>query len=578
MVLRKIKKIVSAVIALTMAASLCCISVSASDLEAENSTTARIGVKTQNSTNDTWTRYHEGNANDRKVAKATVNSGKSVGSTTHAVNCYDTASNTLTYLDSGAKYVHSAFKFTCTKQFQIRVRDTSKGSNANVQWMNFEISDGVGHVYKCASDGANFDAGTWTPGEENRVDMVFNTTTGVGYCFVNGVLASYGTNTQKRGSFEGYAIYTFETWSGGDYFEWKCIDRYVGYTWYQDTETHKVTLEEVLADKGVTPAYSDSNLFFENDDIEDYVYAKNSATLTYPEDDSVRIEGTYYGGYGYAQNFMNFFRTQNSGTGLAYLRETEIGGSILCMTFALQVAEGNRAEIRICANNSNQNSNRFTFTPDEETGKIKVNGFSNEGVTLNKTWGEDPVNVGIVIDRVNHKAYSVADGMLLGDAFDFSRVGDFNDLKVYLSGSSEEDTTADATISNWSLKEYYSAKDCIELIAELEGMPVYFPENSNSLDTAEEDGLFGLAVTAKGTLGADEASGNMYAAVYNNDGGLIDVRIWEYVDSDTKNDEGLVFDLTEDVHKVKVFCLTSDFAGLARPMTYTIEQPAASEE
>ena len=585
MVLKKIRKIVSAVIALTMAASLCCISASASDLEAGN---VIVGRGSEIKANDTsWSRSNKyykdgdynsssGSASDRTQIIAKPQGD--VGSSTGFIQAYSGMDV------SGFKFVHQRFRFSCTGAFQIRLRRSTSG---NQQWMNFD-SDGSISPNSAFTEDEELDT-EWNVSEdnshwvENTLDII-RSANGV-YLYINGVLASYTyLNDTINGNYRGFLIYTNAGWGTSDGFRWRYDDTLgvdgIGnsYTKYVDTETHSVSFEEVLADKGLTPAYKDSDQFFENDNVFDYVYAKNSATLTYPEDNSVRIQGEYYEGYGYAQNLMNFFRKQNSGDGLGYLRETEVGGSILCMTFALQVTEGNRAEIRLCANNVNQNSNRFTFTPEE--GKIRVNGFSNEGVTLNKTWGEDPVNVGIIIDKVNRKAYSIADGILLGDAFDFSSVGDFNDLKVYLSGNSEENKTADVTISNWSLKEYYTSKDRNGLIAELVGIPVYFPEIGNSIEY--EDDMFGMSVTANTTIGAEVDSAKIYAVLYDNEGKLIGFESRDYVDGETIDD--LVFDL-DGVDKVKLFCFKFDpeeekvtFEGLARSVTYTVEQPVVAEE
>ena len=122
---------------------------------------------------------------------------------------------------------------------------------------------------------------------------------------------------------------------------------------------------------------------------------------------------------------------------------------------------------------------------------------------------------------------------------------------MYLNGTADN-SVASVSISDWSMKLYDSAKDCNGLCAEIAQMPVYFTENGNSLEVVDD--LFGMAVTAKTTYGAETVEGaKMFVAVYDDSDKLIDVQTWDYINGAT-NDE-IIFDYTGNENKVKVFCL-----------------------
>lgn len=568
MVLGKIKKIVGAVIALAMVASLFCVSVSASGVPAANKSEGYVTEVKGTKNDSTWKRTH---SYDGKMAQVTMllQSGKTISSATGIVNSHDT-SNT----GYDCKIVHSAFRFNCTASFQIRIRNNS----SNTQWMNFSSGGSI----TANSSGTNKGA-TWTTGEDHKVDIIADVTQGIGYLFVDGKLASYSTNLQKNGKWYGYLIYTAGTWEGGDCFIWKYgySTTAVNYVLYNDTEDYTVRIEDVLVDCGLSDAPTgDSSIFFESNSIRDYLvdagYKVSEESdeyiygdITYNDVDSATIEGTYYNpSDGNVQNFMRMI----SGFYPEGDYHVSVGGDIMYISYTQVINSASRVEMRLRNNYENRNGNRFTFTPTENE-KIRVSSFSNVERILDKDW-DDPVDIGIVVDFANTRAYTFIDGKQLGGAFNYFKngYGNFQDLRMYLNGT-EDNETASVTISDWSM-ELYDGKDINGLFAEIEGIPVYFTESNNSIEY--DEGEFGLTVTAKTTLGASLASGNkMYAVVYDSEGKLIDIENWDYVDGDPN--ESLVFEL-DGADTVKLFCFTADFEALAVPKTYDIEQPAVAEE
>ncbi len=560
MVLGKIKKIVGAVIALAMVASLFCVSVSASGVPAANKTEGFVSDVKGATGNSPWTRAHT--KRDGKVVEATmsVRSGQTVTSASQVILSYDTSN-----AGYSSKIVHSAFSFNSSAPFQIRIRN---GSDGNIQWMNF--SDG-GSVSANGSSGVNKGV-TWTKEEDHRVDIVADVTQGVGYLYLDGELAAYSTNLQRKDKWFGYLIYTTGTWNAGDSFTWKCgyESANVNYVLYNDTEDYTVRIEDVLVDCGLSDApEGDDSLFFENHKIHDYMVSAGDGTITYNGTSSATIEGDYYNeSDGNAQNFMRMI----SGFYPEGDYHVSVGGDIMYISYTQVINSANRVEMRLRNNYENRNGNRFTFTPTEN-GKICVSSFSNVERILDKDW-DDPVDIGIVVDFANTRAYTFIDGKQLDGAFNYFNggYGNFQDLRMYLNGT-EDNETASVTISDWSMK-LYDGKDINGLFAEIEGIPVYFTGRNNSIEYGE--GEFGLTVTAKTTLGASLAFGNkMYAVVYDSEGRLIAIENWDYVDGNSN--ESLVFEL-DGADTVKLFCFTADFEALAVPKTYDIEQPAVAEE
>ena len=114
----KIKKIIGLLIAAAIIMSTCVISVSASGLTSENYSTEAGGTK-GNQNSGAWSRVHTGsNDASRETATETVKSGYTVTSDTGIINAYNFTSTTT----SGAKFVHSTFKFNSTGGFSIRIR------------------------------------------------------------------------------------------------------------------------------------------------------------------------------------------------------------------------------------------------------------------------------------------------------------------------------------------------------------------------------------------------------------------------------------------------------------------------
>ena len=467
-------------------------------------------------TGTVWTRTHGGSSDAvRTTCKMAVNSGQSAGNGTQIIQGYTNVSA------SDAKFVHARFRVNCTSGWGIRIR---QADNSNTQWMVFDKDGAVsGNGGTAVNLGTAWNVSTSDNTVVNDIDMVVNPNTGAGYCFVNGMLASYTQNLQTDGTWKGYLIYTSGTWNGGDNLYWQ-YDNDLGesgkgssYTKYVDSEIHTVTIEEVLNHKGLAPSNGgDNSLIFSNSDVADYITSVNSATLSYSSQDSVTVSGDYYSAStGNANPFAYFF----SGNG--YKLETEMGGSLLYVSYTQQIANASRVEVRLRAGGSNQNNNRFTFTPDD--GKFHANGFSGAGSTLNKAW-DAAVNIGILIDKSNHKAYSFVDGKQLGGAFDFSDKGDFNDIRLYLNGT-EDNSVSSVTLSNWSLKQYDSSKDREALLEEITG------KNIEIIDYTFRDGQNGLltdladatTVVAKVDFRVNTAvsqSLDVYLAVYSESGAL----------------------------------------------------------
>ena len=571
----RVKRIITSMLAaaIALSASVCSITAGASDLTNGNYSTGKGGVKaytsnvdfTDGTSGQLTTEQGSGGTTARSSARATVPDGKTVKTEKILINCRDSSMDAL---DSDAKYVHSTFRFNSTASFYIYIR-TADGTSK--KWVLFEVQsqsaggDGSGGVYRTStSNGAtSYPGATWNVTTDvnnpvdNTVHMILNTTTGAGYCFVNGKLGAYMANTQKTGAWYGYEIRTAPDldnnlhWTEGASFQWKYnIDKNVGYTWYQDTEQHTVAIEDIFDQYNVlNTATGDPHFIFRNDDPWSYAGDANGATVTFPSGqykDSIRIQHDYYNAEaGYAQYCLYFFG--NDG----YRSENLVGGDLLYMSYTQKIDNATRAEVRIKAGDTVDGKNRFTFTPID--GSMHVNGFSGTGKTLNKAWG-DAVNVGILVDRSGHKVYSFVDGIQLGGAYDFSGLGDFKDLRIYLNGTAD-DSVADITLSNWVLKQYDTSKDADEFIAENAGMSVYFPESGNVLEFEAEQ--FGMSATGKTVWNAgDISNAQMFVAVYNSNGNLIGVDTWDYVDGATNAD--VVFDRTGQENEIRLFCWSAN--------------------
>ena len=191
----RIKKIVSVMVTVAIVVSVCAINVAALDLVSGNSGTGSGGVKGNIATNDTWKRDHFGsNDSTREAVIMTVKPGQSVSGDIGLINGYNFTS-TL----SGAKFVHCTFKFNATNSVRLRTRKSDK---SNYMWLDFSST---GEIHGIDSDTVALGA-TWNVSEiggtrlDNIVHIVVNTQAGVGYCYVNGVLAGYSTRLMSFSS------------------------------------------------------------------------------------------------------------------------------------------------------------------------------------------------------------------------------------------------------------------------------------------------------------------------------------------------------------------------------------------
>ena len=574
MLSKKIRRAVSVLTAMALVLSMCVVSVSALDLVSGNSGTGSGGVKGNIAINSTWTRVHTG-ANDskRESVTMTVKEGQSVSGDIGLINGYNFTS-TL----SGAKFVHCTFKFNATNSVRLRTRKSDK---SNYMWLDFSSN---GEIHGIDSDTVALGA-TWNVSEiggtrlDNIVHIVVNAQTGVGYCYVNGVLAGYSTRLQTDGTWTGFSIYGIGTWEAGDNIQWKYnVDYNVGYTWYKDTEDHTVTIEEVLADKGIAPVSSDRSLFFSNNDIADYLTTANSPDLTYQGKDSVKIEGDYYNqDIGYTQNFVRLFSGNGSTEYNGYMLEKELGGNLIYTSYTQQIDNASRVEMRIRSDSTNQNGHRLSFVPSED-GKTVVSSFSNTETTLDKAWGS-PVRVGILIDRSARKAYTLIDGKQLGEAYGYP--GTFNDLRLYLNGT-EDDFVSSLTLSSWSLKQYDSAKDTDELLAELTGRSVEliyysFRDASNGLLT-DLAGATTVKANAEFRINKDVSKPvDAFLAVYSADGALKDIA--KETETLTSSNNTLSLTLNTDALEATDTCKMFFFeAGGLLPIVESITYVKPSEK
>ena len=521
------KKVISVFVAIAIVASFCTISAGATDLTADNYSIDRgTEVKGTQSTWNRVTKYY--NNGDYESS-----SGDSDKRTRVTTTPKETSTGDKGVLQAYAgiavtdyKFVHQRFRISCSAQWQIRLR----GSDGNIQWVNFSSN---GSAAANGSYGLEELDASWNVSDdnshyvENTIDILVSKN--ANYCFVNGELAAYTSNRLTDNTYRGYLIYTAGgTWTASDGLRWR-YDNTMGldglgtsYTKYVDTEDHTVTIEEVLNHKGLAPDSNDDHFIFSNDDVKDYITSVNSAALTYPTKDSVTVAGNYYSAStGDAKGFVYMF----SGTG--YKEETQMAGEMLYLSYTQQITNASRAEIRLRVGNQNQNNNRFTFTSDD--GKFHANGFSGAGRTLDKAWGA-AVNIGILIDKATHKAYSFVDGKQLGGAFDFSDKGEdgqkgvFNDVRLYLNGT-EDDAVATVTLSNWLIKQYDSQKESDELLAEItekyvELVYYTFRDASNGVLT-ELAGATQINADVEFRVNkAKTKDTDAYLAVYSDDGKL----------------------------------------------------------
>ena len=545
------KRIIGIVTALAICTSICCVSVSANGFTSANRTEGVVTEVKGTKNDGTWARTHTGSSGTARTS-VTMKAKTDVSGAIGIVNVYDTSNNGYS-----CKYVHSAFRVSCTAGWQIRIRN---GSSGNIQWMNFSNDGGI----SANSSGTNKGIG-WTPGTEHKIDIVADTQNGVGYLYIDKKLASFSTNLQKDCKWYGYLLYTAGSWVTDDQLIWRYgySKNSIQYVLYNDTEDHNVCIEDVLLDSGIVDApEGDDSLFYANERPRDYFAGSNGGSITYGDDGSVTIAGDYYNeADGNAQNFMRML----SGFYPEGDYHVGIGGALLYISYTQVVNSANRVEMRIRNNYENKNGNRMSFVPTDG-GKTRVSSFSNTSRILDKDWG-DAVDVGIVVDLANHKAYSIIDGIQLGDAYDyFTGYNNFQDLRMYLKGT-EDNETASVTVSDWSMKLYDGTKDVKGLIAEIEGIPVYFSTSGNTVEV--DEGSIGMSVTAKGTLGAAPVSeATMYAALYDSENKLIGISSWDYDDGVTNSE--VAFDGTGDESFIKTFC----FGGLepyAKANVFSIE-------
>ncbi len=528
----KMKKIISLVLVVMVFASMLCVNVSASGLTSDNKVTGYV-TEVKGATNDsTWVRTHTGSSGTQRTSVVMKAAVDVAAGGVALIYSHDTSGSGY-----AAKIAHSTFKVTADAGFQIRIRN----GGSNTQWMNFK-SDGT-----VSANSAGVDKGvTWTLGTEHRIDIVADVENGVGYLYIDKKLASYSTNLQTNGKWYGYLIYGVGDWKAGNSITWKYNygNKAVNYVLYKDTTDYKVSVEDALIDREIVAAPSSDSIFFEHNEIRDYIKSQNSASIAYADNSSATISGDYYDErVGYAQEFMRML------TGYYPEGLVKVGGDLLYISYTQKINSASRVEMRLRNAATNLNSNRLTFVPTDD-GKISVGSFSNTTRVLNKNWN-DEVDVKIIVDMADRKAYAIVDGTQIGGAYDYSSLlNDFQDIKLYMNGTADNQT-ASVTISNWSMKLYDSTKDCNGLCAELTGMPVYFSENGNTLEVVDD--LFGMSVTAKGTSGVEAVTGaKIFVAVYDNSDKLVDLQLWDYADGAT-NDE-IIFDYTGIESKVKTFC------------------------
>ena len=557
----KIKKIIGLLIAAAIIMSMCVISVSASGFTSANKANGTVTEVKGNNLPSEFNRVHSGESGTTRTS-VTQTAITEVTAEKNLILAYDT-SNT----GYSGKFAHATFKLEMNKGgVQIRIRN---GSSGNIQFMRFEVPEsGESGGNITPTSGTAGKGLKWSTGE-HRIDIVSDLQNGMSYMYYDKQLAGYQTNTMKTGKWYGYLIYKLSgcTWESGDYVRWSNYDhKEYQYTLYNDTANYTVSLEDVLVQAGIEdgPAEGeDASLILTTDKMQDYYNTSNSASVTF-SGNSTTVSGDYYNA---SSGFAQAFYYMLSG----FYQDGQIypGGGLIYVSFDQQISAGSRIEIRLRSGGSNNNDNRLMFLPNN--GKIRVYAFDGTRKVLNKNY-TDSINVGIVVDTANKKAYVALDGVQIGEAYTYSN--DFRDLRLYMNGT-EENSVSTVTFSNWTAKFYDTSKDAKELLAQIAGFPVYFSEAGNTLEV--EDDAFGLAVTAKKTTGSDDVSAaKLIAAVYGENDELLGLDQWNYSDGAT-NDE-LVFDRTGSESYVKVFCWTPGQAPLAHPNVLSFPKSASSEE
>ncbi len=93
------------------------------------------------------------------------------------------------------------------------------------------------------------------PDEEvyNKFDYIADCENGVVYLIVNDVLNAFCTDATRDGKFYGFDISKMESgWEKGDTFTAKFEEENYGHTIYKDAEGYEVTIDDVLADAGIS--------------------------------------------------------------------------------------------------------------------------------------------------------------------------------------------------------------------------------------------------------------------------------------------------------------------------------------
>ena len=422
------KKFMGVLTVAAICASMCVISVGASGLTADNYSVGGGNVKGAQANGTVWTRVHTG-ANDaaRTSATETVNSGQSAGNGTQIIQAYTNVSA------SDCKFVHARFRVNCTSGWGLRIRQTD---GTNTQWMVFDKDGGVSGFGETAVNlGNGWNVSTSSDTAVNAIDIFVDPNSGMGYCFVNGTLASYTHSLQTDGTWHGYLIYTSGSWSEGDNLKWQ-YDNNLGesgkgssYTKYVDTESHTVTIDEALDHKGLSlPFFSNANYSIGGGNIKGAIANNTTWTRVHTgSNDATRTSAT---------ETVNSGQSANDGTQIiqAYTNVSASDCKFVHARFRVNCTSGWGLRIR---QTDNSNTQWMVFSKDGG-----VYGIGRTAINLG-TWNvstdSDVVNtIDMVVNPNTGVGYCFVNGNLASYTKNLQTDGTWHGYLIYTSGSWSE--------------------------------------------------------------------------------------------------------------------------------------------
>lgn len=619
----KITKLIASVLATTILASFAVIPANAAkpDLSA-NKSFMYLKSSGAGSGNDNYLHNfgRDGSTNFSLSDKSTyyqLTASKDITSSVQALKMFNYRGDST----ASGKYAHHRYGFSLNGSGAVEIKQYSSVDQGNGTTKNGNVSlisfTSGGNINVLGQGTGNVQYGTkrWTHGDVIYIDEVVDLLGRVTYMYINGDLyAKYpaaSPTVDYLGRYCGVQVYANYLTKGdvlkvywGDQ-PFNSSNSTVSWTYYNDTPSKTITLNDVIQDAGLGTAY-EQEMYNTYGVLDPYKYnyvngldsaikSMNGASVTNNDDGSYTLTRTDSDTsndltFAYLLNKRYLHDVGEGGIsasnycpylGYRYTDSEEYNARWVRFSYDQEIIQSDIIRIRgrvSSASGTGENKYLLGFRSENDGAKTTVvtyvnrvdGGQNGSDFLLDKAYNSK-MRVDILFDNETGLAYYFVDGNRLGDPCQVDTTDKYQicDLRYYGSQNSS------VKISDFVTTLYTDGKNLDELSAEIAEKHIYWDSASDKNYLTTTGSTTSIAVTPKTVWdGAAKASNaKVFIAAYDEGENLITkfISSKNYVSGATNPDVANIGTLPSGTTKVKAFVWDwNTMESLAKPNIFSV--------